>query len=77
MLDSGGAGTLVTAKATKKLRLKKSNLKPKKWTTPAGEVTTQKTVKTEMTLPEFYDNRIVEWEYHVAESLGMYDMIIG
>ena len=30
-----------------------------------------------MTLPEFYDNRIVEWEYHVAESLGVYDMIIG
>ena len=77
LLDSGGAGTLVTEAAAKKLRLKESNLKPMKWTTPAGEVSTKKSVKTQMTLPEFYHDRIIEWDYHVAKSLGMYDMIIG
>ena len=77
LLDSGGAGTLVTEAAAKKLRLKESNLKPMKWTTPAGEVSTRKTVKTQITLPEFYHDRIIEWDYHVAKSLGMYDMIIG
>ena len=77
LLDSGGAGTLVTAKAAKKLRVRKSNLKPTKWSTPAGEVSTRKTVKTQMTLPEFHHDRVIEWDFHVAESLGMYDMIIG
>ena len=68
---------MVTEAAAKKLRLKESNLKPMKWTTPAGEVSTKKTVKTQITLPEFYHDRIIEWDYHVAKSLGMYDMIIG
>ena len=77
LLDSGGAGTLVTEKAVKKLRVKKSNLKPVTWTTPAGEVTTNKTVKSRLLLPELHEDRTIEWNFHVASTLGAYDMIIG
>ena len=77
LLDSGGAGTLLTAKAAKRLRLKKSNLKPVLWTTPAGDVTTNRSCKSQLSLPELHPDRIIEWDFHVANSLGAYDMIIG
>ena len=77
LLDSGGAGTLVTQKAASKLRLKKSNLNPTRWTTPAGDVTTRTSCKSQLQLAEFHPDRIIEWDFHVAESLGNYDMIIG
>ena len=77
LLDSGGAGTLITEAASKKLRTKTSNLKPVTWTTPAGEVTTNKSVKSKLILSELHEDRVIEWDFHVASSLGAYDMIIG
>ena len=77
LLDSGGAGTLITSKVAEKLRLKKSNLKPVKWSTPAGDVVTNMTTKSQLTLPEFHPDRLIEWNFHVTPTLGNYDMIIG
>ena len=28
-------------------------------------------------MPELHDNRVVEWDFHVAKDMGAYDMIIG
>ena len=77
LLDSGGAGCLITNKVAKKLRLKESNLKPVRWSTPAGEVVTTKTAKSQLTLPEIHPDRLIEWDFHVTPTLGHYDMIIG
>ena len=77
LLDSGGSESLVTKEVAKILRLKKSNLKPKVWSTPAGDISTNTSVKSQFSLPELHEDRIVEWNFHVAESLGIYDMIIG
>ena len=36
-----------------------------------------RTVKTRLLLPEFHDDRLIEWDFQVAKDLGRYDMIIG
>ena len=77
LLDSGGAGSIVTEQVAKKLRLKKSKSTPVRWTTPAGEVTTNTSVKSELRLPELQSDTVIEWTFHVTPSLGAYDMIIG
>ena len=28
-------------------------------------------------IPEFHSDRVIEWDLHVSENLGAYDMIIG
>src|SRR5512145_1121710 len=76
LLDSGASSTLITEKYTKKLKLKQTN-KGNVWTTPAGNLKTSKSCRTQITIPEFYDNRLIEWEFHVTKSMGAYDMIIG
>jgi hypothetical protein len=38
---------------------------------------TSKKVKSQFTIPELHDNRLIEWDVHVTKSLGAYDMIIG
>ena len=77
LLDSGGAESLVTSKVAKNLRIKTSNNKPKTWSTPAGELTTRAKVKSQFTIPELQERKMIEWDFHVTESLGAYDMIIG
>ena len=67
----------MTEEIAKKLRLKKSNSTPVRWTTPAGEVTTNTSVKSELTLPELHHDKVIQWSFHVTKSLGAYDMIIG
>ena len=47
------------------------------WKTPGGKLTTNQVVKAEFTLPEFHENKLIQWELHVAPDLGSYDMIIG
>ena len=76
LLDSGASSTLITEKYAKKLKLKQTN-KGNVWTTPAGNLKTSKSCRTQITIPEFYDNRLIEWEFHVTKSMGAYDMIIG
>ena len=39
-------------------------------------VTNQK-VKTQFTLPELQDSKLIEWDWHVVENLGAHDAIIG
>ena len=34
-------------------------------------------VKLQFTIPELQDKKLLEWEVHVAENMGAYDMIIG
>ena len=38
---------------------------------------TTATCKSQFTIPELHDNRLIEWEFHVTKSMGAYDMIIG
>ncbi len=40
-------------------------------------MTTSKKAKIQFTLPELHDDRLIEWNSHVANDLGNYDMIIG
>ena len=77
LLDSGGAESVITEKLTGKLKVKSSNNKPKVWSTPAGEVTTTKRAKSQFTIPELQEDRLIEWDFHVTKSLGAYDMILG
>ena len=76
LLDSGGSGTLVNKKFAKKLKLKTSTSSTA-WTTPAGVMKTTKKAKAQFTIPELHDNRLIEWDVHVTDQLGSYDMIIG
>ncbi len=76
LLDSGGSGTLVNKKyVTKLARILGAD--PQKWETPGGTMHTSEKVKARFTLPEFHDNHLLEFDVHVAENLGAYDMIIG
>ena len=43
----------------------------------AGTVSTSQMTKVQFSLPEFFDDRLIEWDVHLATSLGSYDMIIG
>ena len=51
------------------------------WLTKAGTFTTNKKCKVQVTLPEFDDNKIIEYEVHVDDSPDAashsYDMIMG
>jgi len=69
--------TIITKEHVKKLRLNKSSHTT--WTTKAGDFTTNATCKLKFSLPEFYENRLVDWPVHVDESDGphKYDMILG
>jgi hypothetical protein len=46
-------------------------------TTPSGTLTTSKEVKSQFTIPELHNNRLIEWDVHITKSLVAYDMIIG
>ena len=76
LLDSGGSGTLVTSKFAKKLRNPKKADKTV-WSTPAGDMKTTLKCKAQFSIPELHDNRLIEWDVHVTETLAPYDMIIG
>ena len=75
LLDSGGSGTLISERFAKKL--KRVKIEPSEWSTPAGTLTTNTMVKAKFLMPEFHDNRLLEWKIHVTPNMGAYDMIIG
>jgi hypothetical protein len=77
LLDSGGSESLVTSKFAKKLRIRKAEVESTVWTTPSGPMTTNAKAKAQFTLPELQDDKLIEWDLHVSDSLGNYDMIIG
>ena len=75
LLDSGGSGTVIRAALAKKLR--KQKIEPTSWSTMAGTVSTSEMSKVQFSLPKFFDDKLVEWDVHLAKDLGNYDMIIG
>ena len=61
-------------------RLPKINSGSATWNTKAGTFKTNSKVKCKFTLPEFYENRDIQWEMYVDNSPNdkcRYDMIIG
>ena len=47
------------------------------WNTPGGTLTTTETVRAQFTLPELQDDKLIEWNLHVTNTLGANGMIIG
>ena len=76
-LDSGASESLVNAKCVKNSRTKATNDGGTVWSTPAGELKTQRKVKAQFTSPELQDEQLVKWNMHAAEDMGADDMIIG
>ena len=74
LLDSGASESLVTKQYATKLKKIKSN---RDWSTPNGSMSTNHMVRGQFTLPELQDNQLIEWNLHVADTLGSYDMILG
>ena len=77
LLDSGASESLINAKYVKHLRVKKASKSSTVWSTPAGEMKTLSRVKAQFTIPELQEKKLLEWNLHVAENMGAYDMIIG
>ena len=77
LLDTGASGSLIAQAHAKKLRMKKLGGVQTMWTTPAGELSTSTKCQGTFMIPEFHDDRVIEWDLHVTKNLGAYDMIIG
>ena len=76
LIDSGGSLSMWTKASAAKLRVKTTPTTVV-FSTMGGEHHCTEKVKTHLTLPEFHDDRLIEWEFHLADNLGIYDMIIG
>ena len=76
LLDSGGSGSLVTEKFTKKLRTKRTNDNTV-WSTPGGTLNTNTKCTVKFSIPEMHDARLIKWDMYVTKNLGAYDMILG
>jgi hypothetical protein len=76
LLDSGASASIVQHRYVEKLHLKRQR-EPMKWTTAAGELSTNYKVDIAFSLPELHESRMVQWTVHVAESCGNYDLILG
>jgi gag-polyprotein putative aspartyl protease len=77
LLDSGASESLINKKYVSKLRVKNSSKTANVWSTPGGDLHTSSRVKGQFTIPELQDKKLIEWNLHVAENMGAYDMIIG
>ena len=66
LLDSGGSTTLVTAEAARNLQFS-SQKDTTTFVTIAGNVQTNGTAKMQFTLPEFHDDRSIEWDVHITK----------
>jgi len=47
------------------------------WTTPAGTLHATSKCQSTFMMPEFFSDRVLEFDLNVTKSLGAYDMIIG
>ena len=77
LVDSGGAESIATEALVKKLRVRKTTGPPQKWSTANGDISTNKKAKSQFTLPELHEDKLIEWDFHVTRNLGAYDLIIG
>ena len=78
LLDSGASGSMIAAKHESKLTCVSTAGPATTWSTPGGDLTTTKTCKCKFVMPEFYRDRVIEWNVSLAPTnLGAHDMIIG
>ena len=77
LLDTGASCSLVSKEHAKKLRHKKLGGTKTVWTTPAGNLSTMTKCQCAFVMPEFFRDKVIEWDLHVSSNLGAYDMIIG
>ena len=77
LLDSGASATIANEKFAKKSRIKNDAGSSTVWSTPAGDMRTNRKVRAQFTMPELHDDRMIEWNMHVTKNNGPYDMIIG
>ena len=78
LCDSGTTGTIVEPWLVKKLRVR--DTEHTTWNTKSGNLDTNKKCKVQFSLPEFYTDRVIEWDVHVSnttDSSSPYDMIMG
>ena len=79
LCDSGTTAMIILGKHTTKLRNKKD--KRTTWITKAGTFTTSEKCRVQVQLPEFDDNKVIEYKVHVDSSpkaiTSQYDMIMG
>ena len=75
LLDTGASSSIINKQCVEGLKLDKS--KVTEWRTSAGVFTTNKQVKLNLKLPEFFQNRIITYNVHVTENTSTYDMIMG
>jgi predicted aspartyl protease len=76
LLDSGAFGSLTHKKFVRKLKLKMSKSSTK-WTTTAGDLTTNSKCKSQFCIPELEDKILLEYDLNVTNTLVGYNMIIG
>ena len=78
LLDSGASASLIDKQHCKKLRAKPlKEGKETVWTTPAGNVSTNAKTRAKFIMTELHYDRAIQWDLHVAPSLGSYDVILG
>lgn len=76
LLDSGGSGCLIAKHLTQNLPVI-TPASAAQFLTAAGTYTSQGLVHLKFSMPELHHDRLIEWQFHVAENLGAYDLIIG
>jgi Retroviral aspartyl protease len=75
LLDSGASSTLIRENWAKNLSTIQSI--PTNWTTTAGTFKTTEQVQAQLILPELHEGKTICCNAHVANTLGIYDLIIG
>ena len=77
LLDSGGSKSLIKRRVAQRMGLTYSKSTPTRWTTPAGELVTDATVKVPLIFPMLNRETVIHWSFHVTPDTGAYEMIIG
>jgi Retroviral aspartyl protease len=77
LLDTGASGSLISKEHAKKLCHKKLQGAQTVWMTPGSDLKTNYKCQCTFVMPEFFRDKVIEWDLHVSPNLGAYDMIIG
>ena len=78
LLDSGAAGTMISNKYAKTLRIERDPNGTTEWTTPGGTFATSQKAKCQFILPELNEKSSFEWNCYLLPRMGSnYEMILG